>query len=114
MFRVSRRRGIRAAISTFSLRGTISTFPPVLIALLQLPLTAFEQVTAIHWLAHGFEPFDLEGPNLSIEGIYKSHEVWVRILAYPPEDEPPGMYLDALTMGENKRYKERVLNSWEQ
>lgn len=66
----------------------------------QLLMTAFEQVNAIHWIAHGFGPFDLEGPNISIEGIYKSHQVWVRILAYPPEDEPPGIYLDALTMEE--------------
>lgn len=55
---------------------------------------AFEQVVGVHWCAHGFGPHDLEGAHVSIEGIYQGHNVWLRVLADPPEDEEPGLQLD--------------------
>jgi hypothetical protein len=66
----------------------------------QSVLAALEQVDAVYWFAHGFGPYNPEGPNISIEGIYEGHEVWIRILAYPPEGDPPGMHLDTLAIQE--------------
>jgi hypothetical protein len=57
-------------------------------------LAAFEHVTALQWCAHGFGPSDPDGPCVSLEGIYQGHEVWLRVLAEPPEDEEPGLHLD--------------------
>jgi hypothetical protein len=55
-------------------------------------LAAFSKVDAIHWSSQGIA--DDEGAHLSIEGIYEGHDIWLRILAEPPEDEGPGMQLD--------------------
>ena len=60
-------------------------------------LAAFEQVTGLQWYAHGLGPYDRDGPHVSLEGIYQGHEVWLRVLAEPPEDEEPGLQLDAST-----------------
>jgi len=57
-------------------------------------LAAFERVTALQWCAHGFGPYDPEGPCVSLEGIYQGHPVWLRVLAEPPQDEEPGLQLD--------------------
>jgi hypothetical protein len=57
-------------------------------------LATFEHVTALQWCPHGFGPDDPEGPCLSLEGIYQGHQVWLRMLAEPPEDEEPGLHLD--------------------
>jgi hypothetical protein len=35
------------------------------------------------------------GPEITIEGVYAGHELFLRLLAEPPEDEEPGMELDA-------------------
>ena len=35
-----------------------------------------------------------EGPHVSIEGLYQGHQVFVRVLAYAPDDEEPGMKVD--------------------
>jgi len=56
--------------------------------------SAFEQIDSFHWTAHGFGPNDLEGPNISIEGRYRGRAVYLRVLAYAPEDEEPGMKFD--------------------
>jgi hypothetical protein len=37
---------------------------------------------------------DDEGPHVSIEGVYRGHDVFVQVLAYAPDDEEPGMKLD--------------------
>lgn len=50
----------------------------------------FDEVTAFSWQALGFA----DGPYVAIEGVYQGHEVYVEILAYPPEDEEPGIKLD--------------------
>jgi hypothetical protein len=60
----------------------------------QTVLKAFEQVDAVQWNSQGMGPHDEEGAHLSIEGIYQGHEVWVRVLAEPPEDEEPGLEID--------------------
>ena len=52
----------------------------------------FERVDAVSWQSLGC--LNGEGPQVSIEGLYRGHEVFVRILAYAPEDEEPGMKLD--------------------
>ena len=35
------------------------------------------------------------GPEITIEGVYAGHELFLQLLAEPPEDEEPGMELDA-------------------
>jgi hypothetical protein len=54
----------------------------------------FERVDALHWQAHSLGPYDLEGPYLSLEGIYQGHHVWLRVLSAPPEEAEPGLRLD--------------------
>ena len=53
----------------------------------------FQRVDAVYWTTQGMGGDD-EGPRISIEGIYRGHDVWLRILAEPPEDEEPGLELD--------------------
>jgi len=53
---------------------------------------AFDRVDACSWESLG-NPDD-EGPHVSIEGVYQGHEVFLRVLAYAPEDDEPGMKLD--------------------
>jgi len=52
----------------------------------------FERVDAVSWKSLGYPGG--EGPHVSIEGVYQGHLVFVRVLAYAPEDEEPGMRLD--------------------
>ncbi len=61
----------------------------------QTLLKAFERVDAVQWNSQGMGPHDEDGAHFSIEGIFQGHEVWVRILAEAPEDEEPGMEIDA-------------------
>src|SRR5262249_51757868 len=55
---------------------------------------AFARVDDISWTAQGLGPGDDDGRSLSIAGHYQGHEVWLRVLAYAPNDEEPGMKLD--------------------
>lgn len=55
---------------------------------------AFERVDALYWQAHSLGPHDGEGPHLSLEGVYQGHEVWLRLLADPPEEVEPGLRFD--------------------
>ena len=59
-------------------------------------MSAFEQVDDFRWYALPFGPYDSEGPNISIEGIFQGRHVWIRFLAYPPSDEEPELKLDVL------------------
>lgn len=61
-------------------------------------LAAFSRVDAIHWSSQGIAD---EGAHLSVEGIYEGHDIWLRILADPPEDEEPGMQMD---MSDSKNF----------
>ena len=54
----------------------------------------FEDVHELYWNAHGFDPRGLDGPSILIEGSYENHNVYLEVLAYAPEDEPPGMQVD--------------------
>ena len=54
---------------------------------------AFEVVDSLYWTAHSFGPHDQDNPSVAIEGRYQGHSVYLRILAYAPEDEPPGSSL---------------------
>ena len=54
---------------------------------------AFDGVDSLYWTAHPFGPWDQDNPSMVIEGRYRDHAVSVRILAYAPEDEPPGLTL---------------------
>lgn len=53
----------------------------------------FDSVTTSGWNALGFS--DPEGPHIFIEGTFRGRELFLRILAQAPEDEEPGMKLDA-------------------
>jgi hypothetical protein len=55
--------------------------------------SAFTRVDDVAWTAHAAGPED-EGPCISWEGEYDGHEVWLRVLAFAPDDEEPGMKLD--------------------
>ncbi len=57
-------------------------------------MSAFEVVASLHWRSHSFGPHDNLGPNVSIEGVYQGHEVWLKVLAEAPEDEEPGFKVD--------------------
>lgn len=59
----------------------------------QLLLSRFDQVTAVQWCTHDFGLSAPEGPQLSIEGTYQGHNIWLRVLAEPPSNEPPGLQL---------------------
>jgi hypothetical protein len=54
----------------------------------------FERVTDLYWNAQGLGPGDNGGPHISIEGPYRGHHVWLRVLAEAPDDEEPGLKLD--------------------
>jgi len=60
---------------------------------LQALLAHFDRVEAFQWYPSGLGPYDPEGPCVSIEGLYQGHDVWLRLLAEPPEDEEPGLQL---------------------
>ena len=57
-------------------------------------LAAFDHVTGLQGYAHGLGPYNHDGPHLSLEGVYQGHEVWLGVLADPPEGEEPGLQLD--------------------
>jgi hypothetical protein len=61
---------------------------------------AFESVTAMGWHSLGLDPD--EGPYVFVEGVVAGHEVHLRVLAQPPEEEEPGMKLDV-----SRRRRER-------
>ena len=52
----------------------------------------FERVDAFSWLSLGYPNGD--GPHVAIEGVYQGHEVFLQVLAYPPDDEEPGMKIN--------------------
>lgn len=59
--------------------------------------TAFEELVDVHWRAQLFGPHDQEGQNLSLEGVYDGHDVWLLVLSEAPDDEEPGfMPIDGL------------------
>ena len=35
-----------------------------------------------------------DGPHVAIEGVYQGHEVFLQVLAYPPDNEEPGMKIN--------------------
>ncbi len=53
---------------------------------------AFEEVVALDWNALGLT-FP-EGPHVAIEGTFQGHDVYLQVLARPPEDEEPGLKVD--------------------
>jgi hypothetical protein len=53
---------------------------------------AFDSVVAFGWNALGLN--HSEGPHISVEGAYQGREVYLQVLAQPPEDEEPGMKFD--------------------
>ena len=65
---------------------------------LEMLRSAFKKIDDVHWIPHGFGPYDNEGSHISIEGIYRGQKVYLKVLAYAPDDEEPGMKLDA-TLG---------------
>jgi len=58
---------------------------------------AFQRVDELCWNAVGL--IGHEGPYVTIEGEYQGHEVYLRILAYAPEDEEPGTKIDCSKRG---------------
>jgi len=53
----------------------------------------FESIAEFGWNTLGLNwP---EGPHIYVEGVFKGREVYLQVLAYAPEDEAPGLKLDA-------------------
>jgi hypothetical protein len=55
---------------------------------------AFDQIDALYWQTHSLGSHDHEGPHLSLEGVYRGHQVWLRVLSDPPEDAEPSIRFD--------------------
>jgi hypothetical protein len=55
--------------------------------------TAFERIDDFGWRALGLP--GTEGPHVWIEGTYREREVYLQLLAYAPDDEEPGMKVQA-------------------
>ncbi len=53
---------------------------------------AFEEIVECVWNALGLNV--PEGPHVAIEGTFQGHEVYLQVLARPPEDEEPGLKVD--------------------
>ena len=49
--------------------------PPVFTLNLQELWSSFDEVTDFIWCAHDFALQNLEGPHISIEGVYQGHDV---------------------------------------
>ena len=54
---------------------------------------AFDSVAAFGWNALGLN--HPEGPYVYVEGVYRGREVYLQVLAQAPEDEEPGLKVDA-------------------
>jgi len=53
----------------------------------------FDSITEFGWNSLGLNwP---EGPHVYVEGVFQGREVYLQVLAYAPEDEAPGLKLDA-------------------
>ena len=50
----------------------------------------FDEVNQCYWQALAASPDDDLGAHLSLEGIYKEHSVWLRVLARAPEEMEHG------------------------
>ena len=68
--------------------------------------SAFTRVDAVTWQAHPMGEQD-EGPSISVEGEYAGREVWLRVLAFAPDDEVPGETFDLYQPEVTSRAKER-------
>jgi hypothetical protein len=55
--------------------------------------SGFDRIVDCCWNALGLVPS--EGPYLAIEGKFQGHDLFLRILAYAPDDEEPSMKLDS-------------------
>jgi hypothetical protein len=55
--------------------------------------SAFTRVDDLSWQAHPLSEQD-QGPCVSVEGEYAERQVWLRVLAYAPDDEGPGERFD--------------------
>lgn len=62
---------------------------------------AFDVVEESVWHPHGLGPEDENGPCLAIKGRFQDRSICLRVLAYAPEDESPGLKYDT-----NRRPKE--------
>ncbi len=61
---------------------------------------SFDEVTDVNWCAYDFGPHDPDGPYISIEGVYQGHHVYLKVVSEAPNDEEPGLRLDATDKGE--------------
>ena len=52
--------------------------------------SAFDRIDGLRWSVY----HHLDGPEVSISGLYEGHEVYLRILAQAPADEEPTTKLD--------------------
>lgn len=50
----------------------------------------FDSVDSMYWQAQGLGYEDQLGPHVGIEGMFEGRRVWLRVLAIPPRQFPPG------------------------
>ncbi len=71
--------------------------PPKFTLNLQELQSSFDEVTDFIWCAHDFALQDLEGPHISIEGVFQGPDVCLRVLSEAANnEEEPGLILDAI------------------
>lgn len=54
----------------------------------------FDSVVATGWNALGLNR--PEGPHVYVEGVFQGREIYLQVLAYAPQDEEPGLKLNAM------------------
>lgn len=67
-----------------------STLPSRFALDVQRVFMLFDEVNDCYWQALPASPEDDLGAHLSIDGVYKDHLVWLRVLAKAPEEMSPG------------------------
>lgn len=58
----------------------------------------FSRVDSLHWQTHSLGEEDQLGPHVAIQGEFQGYTVWLRILAFPPEEIEHGRLLNVYEM----------------
>ncbi len=58
-------------------------------------IAAFDQLPSLHWQSEAVCDDDQLGNHISLEGIARGHQVWLRILHEAPAEFSPGRLLHA-------------------
>lgn len=56
----------------------------------------FDDVQSCHWQPATIAPDDDLGPHVAVEGTYRGHAVWLRVLSSAPEIAQPARVADTI------------------